>query len=157
MTDDKPDRALVPVEITGISPTGKPIALGVAMRRRSEARLWSSFTPDQERAATRIGAAFAVIERGVGLQESMLARVMRGDGSGGSGLPSKALVDDYFAWGRECARRGISHAAIMDVLGYGKSCRTVDGERRRRKGWIRDELGLGLDLYCTLKGWRRAA
>lgn len=155
MTDDI-DRALTPVEITGIGPTGRPVTLGIAMRRRSEARLWESFTPDHERAALRIGGAFMVIERGVGLQESMLAQAMREGGPGG-GLPTTALIDDYFAWGRECTRRRISHAAIMDVLGYGKSCRQVERDRRRRNGWAREELAQGLDLYCILKGWRKAA
>jgi len=151
---------LTAVEITGISPTGRPITLGVAMRRSSEAALWASLAkvPDHERAACRIGGAFAVLDRGLGLQQSLLARAMREDNEGGP-RPDPAwvatLLFDYFAWGKECTRRGISHAAIMDVLGYGKSCRAVERERRRRNGWARDELGLGLDLYGVLKGWRR--
>lgn len=164
MADDPPD-SLVPVKVQARSlTTGRMVEIGVAMRRRSEAALWGWLAkePDYERAAARIGAAFTFLDRGLGVQESTLARMMRGGVSGGGSGPDylrrmNALLADYFDWGRECTRRRISHAAVMDVIGYGKTCRTVERERKRRNGWAREQLDEALALYCELQGWRRAA
>ena len=155
------DRALEPVKVMARDlKTNRMVEIGVAMRRQSDARLWSWLAkePDFERAALKIGSAFAHIDRGVGLQQSGLARAMRG-GSGGTIYPSHiaGLIFDYFAWGRECTRQRVSHAAIMDVLAYGKPCRQVDQDRRRRNGWTREQIAEGLALYCAMKGWRKAA
>jgi hypothetical protein len=143
--------------------TGRMVEIGVTVRRRSDAALWDWIAkqPDYERAAARIGAAFTALDRGLGLQESALARAMRGD-PGGPGGPDylrrlNGLLADYFDWGRECTRRGISHAAAMDVLGYAKSCRQVERERRKRNGWARENLDDALALFCALRGWRKAA
>lgn len=161
--DDPPER-LEPVKVQARDlKTGRMVEIGVAMRRRSEAALWDWLAkqPDYERAAARIVAAFTVLDRGLGLQESALARAMRGD-PGGPGGPDylrrlNGLLGDYFDWGRECTRRGVSHAAVMDVLGHGKTLRAVERDRRKRNGWAREQLALGLELFATLKGWRRAA
>lgn len=156
------DRALEPVKVMARDlKTNRMVEIGVAMRRQSDARLWAWLAkePDFERAAIRIGTAFAHIDRGIGLQQSILAKAMA-DYSG-SIDPSHiaGLIFDYFAWGKACAqhRPPISHAAIMDVLAYGKPCRLVDQERRRRNGWTKEQLAEGLWLYCQLRGWRKAA
>lgn len=132
--------------------TGKEIVVGVAVRRVSDARLWDSLSSDEEWAATRIADAFAQIDRGLGVRNVSVegGSVMGGIRSGHP--PMTRLVVDYFAWGRKCTARRIDHSAIMDVLGYGKSCRTTDCARRRRKGYTREQVGEGLSLYLELHG-----
>lgn len=133
--------------------TGKQVEVGVAQRRKSEHALWASFSPEDEWCATRIAAAFACIERGMGIKNTS-AEHGRGDGGAYRGVTFTALVDDYFAWGRECTRHRVDHSAIMDVLGYGKSCREADRGRGKRKGYVRQQLAEGLELYYALHGHR---
>jgi hypothetical protein len=162
MTDH--DRALTPVEITGIGPTGKPVTLGIAMRRQSEARLWAwlGTEPDFERAVNRIMWAWQSFGLLPGLQPSKAPSWQQGRVNGGSSGDGDmvGLMDarkDYYLWAARCDRDGIAHGAAMDVLGTGKSLRVVDRERRCRKGWARDNLGAALALYCAMQGWRKAA
>ncbi len=131
--------------------------VGSARRRKVDARLWESFTPDQERAARRIQETAARITAGTE------ARIGRYDGMPAGGTPGvpgddpdaeqlRALKDRYTAWVRACRDEGVSHAAVLDVLLFGQSCRATDRARRKRKGWAKANLMAGLDLYCRLAG-----
>lgn len=148
---DRPEPTEVVTMRARDASTGKQIEVGVAERRRSEHALWATFSAEDEWAATRIAAAFAAIERGMGVKN---ASAEHGIGNGGAyrGVTFTALVDDYFAWGRECTKERVDHSAIMDVLGYGKSCRETDRRRGKRKGYVRAHLEKGLGLYYELHG-----
>lgn len=129
--------------------TGREVEIGVAQRRVSDARLWDSLSADEELAAQRIADAFASLDRGLGVRN---VSIENGTGQGGpfKGIAFTNLVDAYFAWGRECTKRRIDHSAIMDVLGYGRSCKATDRARRRQNGYTRDEIAKGLELYLRL-------
>lgn len=122
-------------------------------RRVLDARLWNSLDLDQQRAAERIAAGFAILSRGLGVQGSALGKP-RVDGTPREPDYPVQLVEDYFRWGRACQREGLEHAMVMDVLGYGFSCAETDRRRRRRKGKAAEELRAALLLFCRLKGWR---
>ena len=125
-------------------------------RRLLDARLWESLDPDQQRAAERIASGFAILSRGMGMQSSALGKP-RVDGNPLEPDYPVRLVEDYFRWGRACQEKGLEHAMIMDVLGYGFSCAETDRRRRRRKGTTAAQLRAALDLFCRLRGWRRPA
>lgn len=132
--------------------TGKQVEVGVAVRRISDARFWDGLDPDEEWAAQRIAEGFQQIDRGLGVRN---VSVENGTGQGGPRVghpPCTRLVVDYFAWATQCVRDRIDHSAIMDVLGYGKSCRATDEARRRRKGYTRQQIAEGLWLYLALHG-----
>lgn len=127
--------------------------------RSGYATLWKGWTNDQRRACLRIGAAFAVICRGLGTPSQTLP--MESDLRWYDSAPSTAthaerseyeaeLVARYFEWGRECQRHRISHAAIMDVIGYDLSCRQVDRNRRTENGTTSAMIDAGLALYLRL-------
>lgn len=121
-------------------------------RRRLDARLWDSFTAEEQAAAECIWFAFSAIARGMGLASCALTRE-RVDGTPADGEGARRLVDLYFRWARWCTAEGVEHATIMDVLGYGLGCAETDRKRRRRKGHSRAQIADGLALYCHLRGW----
>lgn len=121
-------------------------------RRRLDARLWESFSAEEQAAAECIWFAFSAIARGMGLASCALARE-RVDGTPADGEGARRLVDLYFRWARLCTAEGVEHATIMDVLGYGLGCAETDRKRRRRKGHTRAQIDDGLALYCRLRGW----
>jgi hypothetical protein len=129
--------------------------------RSGYAALWKGWTQDQRRAFLRIGAAFAVIGRGLGVPSKTLP--MESDLRWYDSAPSTAthgersdyeaeLVARYFEWGRECTRSRINHSAIMDVIGYDLSCRQVDRRRHQRDGTTAAHIAEGLALYIRLGG-----
>lgn len=125
-------------------------------RRALDARLWESLDLDQQCAAERIAAGFAILSRGIGVQSSALGKP-RIDGTPLEPDYPVRLVEDYFRWGQACQREGLEHAMVMDVLGYGFSCAETDRRRRRRKGTAAAELRAALDLFCRQRGWRRTS
>lgn len=156
---DAPDR-LVPVEVTSRDlKTGRLVQVGVTVRRRGEAALaaFLADNPNHEKAAARIVAAYSLIDRGLGVQESAIARAMRGGTAGSAPEPARldGLLADYFRWSARCGLRGIDDQAIVDVLGRGYSLREVERARRRRNGWLAEEMRRGLDVYAELRGWQR--
>lgn len=49
--------------------------------------------------------------------------------------------------------RNLCHAAVIDILCHGKSCRESDRARRVRNGWSRSNLLEALFVYCEMRGW----
>jgi len=122
-------------------------------RRKSDARLMEALSPDQERAADAIGAAFRIIAEGMG---AGVARYGEQTDRGIGGTSESAdeyrqrLVSRYFEWGRACFPAGISHAAVMDIIAYGHGARYVDRSRHKASGWSMTNLIDGLSLYCKI-------
>lgn len=156
---DSPDK-LVPVEVTAVDlKTGRAVTVGVATRRSSEAALWAALAknPDHERAAALINAAYRLIDRALGVQESGIARAMRGGTVGAAPSPGRldGLLAAYFAWSARCGLRGVDAHAVVDVLGRGYGMRAVERARRRRNGWLLEEMRRALDIYAEVRGWQR--
>lgn len=145
--------ATVPVKVKGTSATtGRTVTVAVTVRKVSDARLWESFTSDEEWAAMRIRDAFEMLDRGLGTKSGASETGGMFSGSTGRGIAFTTRVVEYFEWGKECVRQRVDHSAIMDVLGYGKSCRETDSARRKRKGYTREQLREGLELYLAQNG-----
>ena len=122
-------------------------------RRFMDARLWGDMTEPQQRAAQRIATSYEAMSAGLGRVTSDWTRV---PGSGQSAMSDgqSRFLDNYMDWATACAREKLSHAMVLDILCFGKSCRTVDTERRQRKGNARENLMAALSLYARLQGWR---
>ena len=160
-----PPEPLEPVKVNSRDlKTGRMVEIGVAMRRQSDARLWAWLEREADfvRAVDRIMRAYSSFSALPGLQQAKAANWQRGridstpDHDAGT-VDLMAARADYYEWIWRCDSQGIVHAAIMDVLAHGLSLRAVERARQRRNGWARDQMGYGLALYCTLKGWRKAA
>lgn len=55
---------------------------------------------------------------------------------------------DYWRWAKAAYAQGIDVAAVIDIVGLGKSGRAVDRSRCKRKGWAVENLLAGLDCYA---------
>ncbi|MGO1121227.1 hypothetical protein ACTL6U_21225 [Rhodovibrionaceae bacterium A322] len=141
---------------SGGTVAGRPETRWRQVRRQQrvvDAKLWRSLTSGQQMAAERLYIGFSRLARGLGARGSSLGR----ERVDGAGRPDPDLfqvqVRDYLQWGRRCQQEAIDQAAVMAVLGEGRSCQDIDRLRRRRKGYTRQQLGQALSLYCQLKGW----
>ncbi|WP_373087068.1 hypothetical protein [Sneathiella sp.] len=61
-----------------------------------------------------------------------------------------ALMQQFMSWAVAVQEAGLSVAVILDILVFGKSCRTVDKERNRRHGFARAYLLESLQIYENL-------
>ena len=144
----EPHSPTAPVEVRL---TGSKVTT-IARRRKSDARLWDAMSPHQQEAATAIARTFEQITAGSG------AKAQTYDRSGKSGYiaPSTAQIEaqeDYWRWAKLVQVEKLSHAAVVDILILGDSCRMVDSSRHKRKGWAIENLLACLNSYCLIKGW----
>ena len=123
-------------------------------RRVLDTRLWNTLTPHHQEAAQQIEHACHVISRGLGFRISA-PHLLNVSGTSPSDVSDyqTTLSTYYMDWAKSCAQEKISHAACLDILVFGKSCREVDRLRRVRKGWARGNLREGLAAYCRMRGW----
>lgn len=129
-----------------------------ASRRIVDARLWDAMSFEQQNAAIAIDHAFQTIGKGLGYRNSRFER--RESQTPTYRTQSETdyqadLINQYFGWAKECKREKTNHAAIIDVLSFGKSCKAVDRERKCRNGWAKTNLLDGLDIYCKIMGWKK--
>lgn len=119
-------------------------------RRKADARVWDSFSPEQEKAAEQIQAAWSVLAGDVNV------KIGRYGSNGGRPLGEDKrvqLVGYYREWANNARKDGFDASAIMEILCYGAGLREVERDRRRRNGWAKDNLHDGLDRYAELRGW----
>lgn len=121
-------------------------------RRVLDARLWNTLTPHHQEAAQQIEHACHILSHGLGFRTSAPHRVGGGTHKEMSDYQT-TLSTYYMKWARLCQDKDVSHAACLDILTFGKSCRKVDQDRRVRKGWARKNLTDGLALYFHIRGW----
>ncbi len=122
-------------------------------RRVTDARLWEGMSVPQQDAAVEIERAFALISRGVGYRISNPYAPRVDHGRTNANERQGIVVAGYVSWANDCMKAKLSHAAALDILGFGKTCREVDRERRVRKGWARENLSECLFLWCKMRGW----
>lgn len=121
-------------------------------RRKMDSRLMDAMSPDQERAADHIVAAWRILSQGLG------GGIMRYDRDCGGIVRASESADDYrhklviryIAWGRACRPAGVHRSAVMQIIAYGHSPAAVDVGLRWRKGTAKENLLVGLTLYCRL-------
>ncbi len=112
--------------------------------RRQDRRLWSSLSDDECRAAQQIYYGFQILVSGSGFKTQSFKPVV--DGHRGWVEPDSELVEFFTAWARGAAR-DISVTSVLDILVFGKSCREIDRERQKRKGFAKKNLREGLEIY----------
>ena len=121
-------------------------------RRVLDARLWNTLSPHHQEAAQQIEQACHILSHGLGFRISS-PHQLGGGGHKDMSEYQTTLSTYYMKWARLCQDKGVSHAACLDILTFGKSCLRVDQDRRVRKGWARNNLADGLALYCHIRGW----
>jgi len=120
-------------------------------RRVLEARLWDGLHPSLQDAAVAIERGFSLVTRGMGHKPPVYE--LRGSGKGDfSDWDSEAMAE-YWAWALEAQRQRIDHAAIILVLVEGMALAAVDAARKKRKGYAKEQLLDGLNLFCRMRGW----
>ena len=124
-----------------------------ARRRIVDARLWEAMSTSEQVAAAAIAFSFERMSRGIGFASSDWTRIPGARGHGNGTEEEARLITIYTDWATACARQKISHAMVLDVLCFGHACRTVDRNRRLKNGTARENLMLGLQLYCKIRGW----
>lgn len=122
-------------------------------RRKMDARLIESLSPDQERAADAIVAAWRILSQGLGggimRYDEAVSRGAAADGESADDYRHK-LLSRYIEWGLACPRSGIHRGAVMQVIAYGHSPNAVDCAMRKQHGWVKANLLEGLTLYCKI-------
>ncbi len=126
----------------------------VAIRRAVDARLFDSLDNDQLRAAEMIYAGYNIVTTRVAVKAQNFE--MAGGGRFDGETPMH-LVRQYRTWINHCRGRRIATAPVLDVIVFGKSLAEVDRSQKRQNGWTRKTLGIALDLYAELQGWKRSA
>ncbi len=123
-------------------------------RRIVDNRLWNSMSTIQQNAAIAISVSFEMMDSGIGYSTCNWERTQ------GSTNPDHnasdrhiKMIEAYTRWANKCLSKKISHTMILDVLCFGKSCRSIDTARRIRNGTTKNNLMKGLDLFCAMKGW----
>lgn len=124
-------------------------------------RLWKSFDQEQKFAAQWLARAHHVMTAPVGLRQMRYDPTRVRSQAGAPVLDDSARVDlarrGIARWVKDCRTQGVEPNAVLDVLVFAVPLRTVDSRHRRRKGWARYNLKMGLDLICVQKGWKAAA
>lgn len=121
-------------------------------RRLLDQRLWDALTPPQQDAALEIARACQLLSRGIGFAQSDWAKTPGNKNNDVAGEFGR-LSGLYTRWYKECARSGVNHGSVIDILIFGQSCRAQDRDRKLRSGSSKRNLQAGLSLYCRLRGW----
>jgi len=112
------------------------------VRRQADARLWEKIEDDndRERALTEVIGAWRAITIGTGMRTFDPDRVPgRGDAAA-----SVEYNADLRRWYRDWALLCIS-------------ARVIEATARKRNGWAVEEMLTALDVWCVLRGWKKAA
>ncbi len=130
-----------------------------ARRRKIDARLWDGLSSHQQDAAEAIVQAYQDIVRGLGFSTMLFQQpevILALTHHGPEFTREDRVAARYRAfswWVSRAELNEIDWQAILAVLIEGFSVREVDCRAGRRKGWARQNLADGLDLFCRLKGW----
>ena len=118
--------------------------------RRASSRL-SAFLDDQAlRQAEKIALGFQFRTSGIGLRTQSFSGQQ-----GGEQLQEHWQLDlmrAFTDWAETLKPEGLSLAATLDILVFGKSCRQVDRGRRKRNGFAKANLIACLEQYGKLFG-----
>ena len=124
-------------------------------RRAADARMFESFTPNQEKAFIRIGRGHMLITNGIGHKSQIFVPLSRGQGGMDPEQEKKdgKVITAYWAWHRECQAQKLDAAVALDVIVYGMNLTESAEARRTYRKSIRDNLIACLNVYCETNGW----
>ncbi|MBL4906404.1 MAG: hypothetical protein JKX94_03055 [Sneathiella sp.] len=116
--------------------------------RKPDKRLWDSLSEDQDKAARQIYYGFKLLVGETGFRTQGFSGMPRMTSNRYDG--SSDLVEKYRLWARSVCKTGVSVHGVIDILIFGKSCREVDRELRKRKGFAKKNLLAGLGFFLDL-------
>ncbi|MCF8469070.1 MAG: hypothetical protein K9G33_16870 [Sneathiella sp.] len=97
------------------------------------------------RASEMIARGFHLRTTGLGMRTQSFSWQPKSTGSADD--RQLDLMRRFTVWAVAVQRKGLSLAAVLDIIVFEKSCRTVDRERKKRNGFARSQLLESLDLY----------
>ena len=108
-------------------------------------RFFSMLTDEQMRASEMIARGFHLRTAGLGMRTQSFSWQPKSTGSTEDWQLD--LMLRFTLWAEAVQREGLSFAAVLDIIVFEKSCRTVDKERKKRNGFARSQLLESLELY----------
>ncbi len=120
-----------------------------ASKPRADHRLWESLSDDQFWAGQQIYYGFKLRVAGIGYRTQVFSCLPQAAFTRHDGPPD--LLETFALWTRQAQAAGISVQDVLDILVFGKSCREVDREKRKRKGYAKENLVTGLAAFISLK------
>ena len=137
--------------------TGPDSNITKVRRRALDSRIWNSLNIPQQEAALKIQYGYEHMSKGRGFKISA-PHIERNGGRAPyrENLSQTAAIEFYMRWAKSCIKNGLSHAACLDIIVFGKTCSAVDKDRQTRKGAAKQNLIACLNVYCQLKGWPHA-
>lgn len=120
--------------------------------RKWDSRIWKAMTHMEQEAAQQIAW---IVNQYSGVANYKVQKL--------SGTPpSTAEHDDtrlatmreyYNTWLELCRRYRVCPTSLINIIVLGHSLSRVDRNKRKRKGWAKQNMLDGLGLYCEVRGW----
>lgn len=123
-------------------------------QREADYKLLTRLTHDELRAFVEIGKAvqWASLTRHV--RSQMYERVDFGRPLDRETPYQHGVLQTFSDWARlVLSHEKVDYRAIIAIISEGYGVRQVDRDWRKASGWARRNLGLGLELWCDLRGW----
>lgn len=108
-------------------------------------RFFALLTEDQIRISERIARGFHLRTTGLGVRTQTYS--WQPSGTSNAEDWQFDLMRRFTLWATAVQEAGLSLAAVLDVIVFGKSCRAVDRARRKRNGYVRAQILEALELY----------
>ena len=116
---------------------------------RQQLAFWRSFSVTQVRNAQFIYAGFQRIYASSGVRTQNYSFMPRAQNNNSE--RSTRAEELFSKWARKGWEVDISVTAILEVLVFGYSCREIDQRHQKRKGFAKQNLIAGLELYEELR------
>lgn len=129
----------------GKQPRIQPNHCCKGQRKAGGSRFFSILSDEQMRASEMIARGFHLRTTGLGMRTQSFSWQPKSTGSADD--RQLDLMRRFTVWAVAVQRKGLSLAAVLDIIVFEKSCRTVDRERKKRNGFARSQLLESLDLY----------
>lgn len=122
---------------------------GGNVRRKSSTQLFSTLDETDIRAAHMIARGFQLRTTGMGFRTQSFSTMPKSSHDHENW--QFGLMQLFMSWAVAVQREGLSMAAALDILVFGKSCRATDKERKKRNGFAKKNLLACLDMYKNIK------
>lgn len=123
-------------------------------QRQADHKLLSSLTTDELRAFVEIGTAVNLAALTRTIRAQSYERVDHSRGPNQESRYQNIILRTFSDWARlVLSDKEVDYRAIVAIISEGCGVKQMDRDRRKYNGWARRNLGLGLELWCSLRGW----